>query len=148
MNRRIVFGILLAFVLVLGGGLIAASAYQAGLASGIAQSGTVAAPVVVPYAYGWHPFGIGFGLFGFLGLVLFLFLLFGLIRAVTWGGRGWGRGGWGGRWGPGGPGGPGGPMQGRWEEHAHSTFDDWHRRAHEGPDRDTAQSPPATPSAT
>jgi len=70
-----------------------------------------------------------------------------LIRAIFWGGRGrWGRG-WGGPGGPGyGPGGwygpdkgPNGHGTGGWESRAHSTFDDWHRRAHGEPG---AASPP------
>ena len=47
-------------------------------------------PVVVPaygVGYGWHPFGFGFGFLGFLGALFFLFLVFGLIRAIVCGGR-------------------------------------------------------------
>ena len=151
MNRRIVFGILLTIVLVLGGGLIAASAYQAGLASGLSQGASTVAVPVVAYGYGWQPFG--FGLFGFLGVLFFLFIVFGLIRAVVgWGGPG--RGGWGGRGGhghgpgsSGGPGsdGPGGWRSGPWEQHAHETFDDWHRRAHNETNPDSAPSSHASP---
>ena len=103
---RIIAAIVLVAVLALGGGLIANTAYQAGLSTAVttaAGSGAVVAPVVVPpYAYGYgygHPFG--FGIFGFLGGLFFLFIIFGLLRAIFWRGGygrrgGWGPGGWGG----------------------------------------------------
>ena len=122
--RRAVIAILVIAVLAIGGGFIATTAYQAGLAANVTvvqagASGAVVAPVVVPaygvgWGWGWH----GFGFFGFLGALFFLFLLFGLIRFAFGGGRrGWG--------------GPGGP--GRWAGHDHQTFDDWHRSAHGDP---------------
>ena len=86
---------------------------------------TVVAPVVVPaYGYGWHGFGpgfgFGFGFFGFLGTLLFVFIVFGLIRAIVLRrprpARPLGRprlGGYQG-WRPG--------------NRAPRTFDDWHRR--------------------
>jgi hypothetical protein len=139
---RILAAIVLVAVLALAGGLIASTAYQAGVNTAVTTataSGAAVAPVVVPgygygygYGYGLHPFGFGFGIFGFLGTLLFLFIVFGLIRAIFWRGGygrhgGWGRGGWGG---PGGPGGPGGSGQSHWETKANETFEDWHRRAH------------------
>jgi hypothetical protein len=137
---RIIAAIVLIAVLALGGGLIASTAYQAGLNTAVTTatgSGAAVAPVVVPaygygYGYGLHPFGFGFGIFGFLGTLLFLFIVFGLIRAIFWRGGygrhgGWGRGGWGG---PGGPGGPDGSGRSHWETKANETFEDWHRRAH------------------
>ena len=100
--RRVVPAILLLTVLLVGGGLVATVAYQAGLSASVT---TVAAPsgtVVVPaygYGYGWHFFGPGFGFLGFLGTILFLFIVFGLVRAVVFGfgrrshdGHGWGPG--------------------------------------------------------
>gem|GEM_PF-2248065 len=150
---RIIAAIVLVAVLALGGGLIASTAYQAGLNTAVttaAGSGAVVAPVVVPaYGYGYgHPFGFGFGIFGFLGTLFFLFIIFGLLRAIFWRGGhgrrgGWGAGGWGG---PGGsdrrPGGPGGPGRSPWETKANETFEDWHRRAHAG---DGSGTPSATP---
>jgi hypothetical protein len=137
---RIIAAIVLVALLALGGGVIASTAYQAGVNTAVTTataSGAAVAPVVVPgygygYGYGLHPFGFGFGIFGFLGTLLFLFIIFGLIRAIFWRGGygrhgGWGRGGWGG---PGGPGGPGGSGPSRWETKANETFEDWHRRAH------------------
>jgi hypothetical protein len=152
---RVIAAILLVGVLAVGGGLIATTAYQAGLSTAVTTAsgatGTVVAPVVVPaygYGYGWHPFGFGFGLFGFLGTLFFLFIVFGLIRAIFWRGGHGRRGGWG----PGGwygPGDPGGAGRGRspWESRAHETFDDWHRDAHAAPPMPTSGNPaaPGTP---
>src|SRR5690349_5105457 len=57
--------------------------YQAGLAQGVIDAGRLPAGAVVPVAgYGY---GYGFHGFGFLGLlfpILFLFLIFGLVRAA------------------------------------------------------------------
>ena len=140
--RRIIPAILLIAVLAVGESAIATTAYQAGLSTAVTtaaeSTGTVVAPVVVPaYGYGWglHP-GFGFGIFGFLGTLFFVFIVFALIRAIVWGGRG--RRGWGGP-GPGGWGGPGGygtdPDHGGspWASRAHGTFEEWHRQAHADP---------------
>lgn len=158
--RRIIPAILLVAVLAIGGGLIATSAYQVGLNTAVTtvagSGGTVVAPVIVPaygYGYGGHPFGFGFGFFGFLATLFFLFLVFGLLRAIFRGGPGH-RGSWGGPggYGPrgwGGPGGygPGGERKDRspWEARAHETFEDWHRTAHAPASEPAAPSDPATP---
>jgi hypothetical protein len=136
---RIVAAIVLVAVLAVGGGIIATTAYQAGVSNavttavGTTATGTVVAPVIVPaYGYGWHPFGFVGAFFGFLFFLFFLFLVFGLIRAIVWGGharRGWAGHGWGPGWGPGGP----DAARGHWESRAHGTFDAWHREAHAGP---------------
>jgi hypothetical protein len=121
MNGKGFLVFVLAIVLALGVAAVGIGAYQAGLAAGIAQGGgTVVAPY--PPAYGWQPFGFGFGLFGFLGMLVFFVLLFGILRAIVFSGRGRG---WGG--------------PGRWDrEHDHGRwtsreeqFDDWHRRRHD-----------------
>ena len=151
--RRVIPAILLIALLAIGGGLIANAAYDAGVNTAVTTAvgnGAQVAPVVVPpygygYGYGWHPFGFGFSIFGLLFGLFFLFVIFGLIRAILWGGhRGWG------------PGGRGGP--GRWGEPRHHgsdasyernpwidrfgpSFEEWHRRAH-GPE--PAKEPPAT----
>lgn len=81
------FAIGAAAFLVLGG--VAALAYQAGVSTGAALPAASGAPAAYPYY--WHPF-FGFGFFGLLFPLLFLFLVFGLVRAVA--GGGWGhRGG-------------------------------------------------------
>jgi len=113
------FGVLIA----IGGGI-----YQAGVAQGIIDAGRVpagAAVAVAGYGWGFHPFGF----LGFLFPLLFLFLLFGLIRAAFgFGrGRGWshhhGRGDWRG-WDRGtGPGG--------WHEERERRMSELHRRLHE-----------------
>ncbi|MFL5777486.1 MAG: hypothetical protein ACJ761_00955 [Chloroflexota bacterium] len=150
MNRRILAGVLLAIVLVGGFGLVASFAYQAGASTAVVATGSAATPVVIP-AYGWgffHPWG--FGLFGFFGLLLFLFIVFALIRAIAWGGRGYGRGGWGRGYGRGwgGPGHWDDPEHrgriGDFEERARDTFEDWHRQAH-GTDRPAGPSGSSTP---
>jgi hypothetical protein len=149
--RNLFIGLLIVAAIVIGGGFIADQAYQAGVHTAVttaaanAPEGSVVTPVV-PGAYG-YPYGYGYGFggwgrgfspFGFLGTLLVIFLIVGLLRAAFWRGRGWG-GGWGhgyGKWGPGGPGG-----MGRWGDPSqfgehdprsrfHQTFEDWHREAH------------------
>jgi hypothetical protein len=148
---RAVIALILAAVLAIGGGLIAVTAYQAGAATVVttttATGATVVSPVVVPaygYGFGWHPYGFGFGIFGFLGTLLFVFIVFGLIRALVFRGGPRHRGGWGG---PGGPGGSETHGRSPWESRAHETFEEWHGRAHAGgPDAPTGTpTPPAPP---
>ena len=142
MNRTIA-AIVLVAVLAIGGGLIAVTAYQAGVGTAVATAVADGATVVAPppgygygygYGWGWHPGG--FGIFGLLFGLFFLFLVFGLIRAAFWGGRrGWGPGGWGG------PGHHGGPGQNPWIDRFGTSFDEWHRQAH---DRGSSTEPPAS----
>ena len=113
---------------------IGVTAYDAGLTTGLAQSGhVVVAPggyAVAPYVgYGWG-FGRGFGFFGFFGVLLFLFLIFALVRAAFGGRRGWSgshhhdeRGGW-----------RGSP----WESRAREVHDEWHRGPSDAADRPAA----------
>jgi len=139
--RRIVPAILLVIALVIGGGILVNTAYQAGLNTAVATAAADGATVIAPaygwgygMGYGWHPFGFGFGIFGFLFGLFFLFLIFGLIRAIFWGGRrGWGPGG-GGSGGWGGPGHHGDSRYERnpWIERFGPSFEEWHRHAHEG----------------
>ena len=151
--RRIIPAIVLIALLAIGGGLIANAAYDAGLNTAVTTAvanGSTVAPVVVPpygygYGYGWHPFGYGFSIFGLLFGLFFLFIVFGLIRAIIWGGRrGWGHGGWGG---PGGMGRPGGDDHAQgyesnpWIDRFGPSFDEWHRRAH---DANSSNQPPAS----
>jgi hypothetical protein len=87
MNGRAIVSFLFALILVgvlvgVGGGI-----YQAGISQGIVDAGRVPAGGIVPVA------GYGWGFHGFLGLlfpILFLFLIFGLLRAAFSRGRGWG----------------------------------------------------------
>ena len=135
---RVFAAILLVTVLVIGGGIIATTAYNAGIAAGTTvtapDGGTAVTPVVVPaYGYGWHPFGFGFGIFGLLVGLFLLFVIFGLIRAVFWGGRRrWGPGGWGGPgWGGPGNGGDSRYERNPWIDRFGPSFEEWHRQAHE-----------------
>jgi len=116
--------------------------YQAGIAQGVVEAGRIPAGAVVPvagygYGYGWGFHG-GFGFLGILFPILFLFLIFGLVRAAfgrgRHGGPGWGgRGYWGKGYGPGfgGPGGPGGSGFDAWREERDRQISDLHRRLHE-----------------
>ena len=141
MNGRAIVTFLLGILVVgifVGAGV---GIYQAGLAQGVVDAGRVPAGAVVPvagYGYGWGFHG-GFGFLGLLFPILFLFLIFGLIRAAFGRGRhygpGWGgRGYWGKGYGPGfgGPGGPGGPMgPDAWREERDRQISDLHRRLHD-----------------
>ena len=143
--RRIVPALLLIALLVIGGGIVANTAYQAGLSTAVTTAAASGATVVAPvpaygygYGYGWHPFGFGFGILGFLFGLFFLFIIFGLIRATFWGGRrGWGSGGWGG------PGHDGDARYDRnpWIERFGPSFEEWHRQAH---DTESSKEPPAS----
>jgi hypothetical protein len=144
--RTLFIGLLVVAAIVIGGGFIANEAYQAGLHTAVttaaanAPAGTVVTPVVpggygYPYGYGYGPgWGHGFSIFGFLGTLLFIFIIVGLLRAAFWRGRGWGAGGWGGGYGKWGPGGPGRWANGEHDPRSrfHQTFEDWHRESHAG----------------
>lgn len=104
-------------------GAVGVGIYQAGFVAGAAAEGTT---VVAPYAYGWG-WGIGHGFFGFLGTLLFIVIIFGLLRAIFWRGPRWGRGPWGyghHGYGKGEEGFRGSP----WEDRAREVHDEWHRR--------------------
>jgi len=101
------------------------TAYHAGVAHGIEQSGKIivppsggaGGPYLYPYPYpyyGWHPWG-----FGFLFVPLFFAFWFFVVRGLFWR-RAW----YGGGCGP----------RGR--------FDEWHRQAHR---RGEGETPPSTP---
>jgi hypothetical protein len=125
------FGRIIALLLLVGLVVLAGSAvYNAGVSAGIAADvGSAIAsgePVPVgvygPYVghrWGWGGWGWGGGFFGILFGILFLFLIFGLLRAAF----GWGR--WGG--------GPGGYKGSGWDHHRsrrHEQFEEWHREQH------------------
>ena len=129
MNGRTVLNLIFGLVVV---GILAGvgvGIYNAGIAQGVVEAGRLPAGAVVPVAgYGW-----GFHGFGFLGLlfpILFLFLIFGLVRAAFGRGRHWGPG-WGGRgyYGKGYGPGFGGPDA--WREERERQISDLHRRLHE-----------------
>ena len=158
--RAALISILVIAAVLVGGGLVASVAYQAGVQANVTtvpvttDRATAVTPVVVaPYGYGY---GWGFGhspfswVFGFFAFLFFLFIVFGIIRALTWRGRG-GPGGWGGRGGPGYWGGrygdhePGShPFEGRARQH----FEEWHRSAHGEPPASAGPSPSPSPTTT
>jgi hypothetical protein len=74
--------------------VVGAFAYQLGLSQGLAT--TIPAGAAPVAYYGYPHWGFGFGFLGFLFPLLFLFLIFGALRAAVWGGRGHGYRGWGG----------------------------------------------------
>ena len=132
--RNLFIGLLVVAALVVGGGFIAQTAYQAGLSTAIttaaanAPDGTVVTPVApAGYPYGYYGPGWGhggFSILGFLGTLLVIFIIFGLLRAAFWrGGGGWGNG----RHDP--------------RSRFHQSFEDWHREAH------GESTPPKEPSA-
>ena len=119
MNGRIILTVLLVLALVAVVAGIGISAYNAGVAQGMVDSGrvTVPAPGAAPYPYYgpffYRPFGFGFGLFWCLIPLFFLFLFFGLGRGLFW------RRGWGWRGGYEHP-----------DEGVPPRFEEWHRQAH------------------
>ena len=123
MSGRAFAGILLTLVIVVGGIFLGIGAYNAGVTQGLIESGQVTATgpyVGGPYIGGWgYGYGPGFGFFGFLATLFFIFIVFALIRAAFGRGRGWG--------GPGGPGGWDRYGRGRWEDRAREIHDEWHR---------------------
>jgi len=137
-NGRTVFNLIFGLIVV---GILAGvgvGIYNAGIAQGVVEAGRLPAGAVVPAAGYGYGYGWGFHGFGFLGLlfpILFLFLIFGLVRAAFGRGRHYGPG-WGGRgyWGKGyGPGfgGPGAGGADAWREERDRQISDLHRRLHE-----------------
>jgi hypothetical protein len=122
MYGRIVLGVLIVVLLIAGAVGIGLYAYNFGVTQGMADSGKLVAPAAgtAPYPYlyrpfGFHSFGFGFGFLNCLFPLLFFFLLFGMFRALIWGGR-WGR----------------------WHHHRHwddgnvpPMVEEWHRKMHE-----------------
>jgi hypothetical protein len=97
---------------------VGVGAYQLGVAEGLASSGTAAAPVVYHYPY-------FFGGFGFLFPLLFILLLFVLVRGAFWGG--WGR-----RYGGPGP---------YWAD-PRTRLEEWHKEMHGERPKDTGTTSP------
>jgi hypothetical protein len=107
---------LVAILILVLGGAIAAGAYETGLAQGAAQIVVPVAGAAPAVAYYGHPYGWGFGFFpfGFLFPILGLLLFFGLLRALVGGGRGYGHRGW----------------YGDADTGVPNRFEEWHTRAH------------------
>ncbi len=112
---RILIAVLVVLVLIGGVAGIATQAYNAGVARGLAEGGRGPVPPGgAPYPY-YGPYvyhaPLGFGFFGLLFPLLFVFLLFALFRGFFF------RGHWG--------------AHGPWSRGVPPAFDEWHRRAHE-----------------
>ncbi|MBI3914012.1 MAG: hypothetical protein HY327_07480 [Chloroflexi bacterium] len=110
------FVLVVLLIAVMGG--FAFYAYNVGIAQGLAQGGTSTAPAVGVAPLQYYGRSFFFHPFGFLGCLFplfFLFLFFGLMRGIFWGGR---RG---------------------WMHHRHDMgekdappmFEEWHRKMHE-----------------
>jgi hypothetical protein len=129
--------VLAILLLIIGLGAVGAVAYDAGFTAGLVQGATESgATIVTRYPYGGPGWGFG-GLFGVLGVIVFLFLFLGLLRFAFGGPRGRGPGwgpGWHGRggWGPGADHDRGHDRFGPWEDRAREVHDAWHRgQSHE-----------------
>jgi hypothetical protein len=139
MSGRGIFGFFMTLVFVGVLFAIGAGIYQAGVAQGVIDAGRFPAGAAVPVGgyVGYHG-GFGFGFLGLLFPLLFLFLIFGLIRAAFSRGRGWGNHGYGRGYGYG-PRSGGGPerREGRnggpegWREERDRQMAELHRRLHE-----------------
>ena len=112
--RTLTVLILLAIVGVVG--------YQIGVDQNIAAQLPAAG---APVAYYGYPYHFGFGFLGFLFPLFFLFIIFGLLRAAMWGGRGWGRNG-----GPGYGYGYGKWSRGPWGDEARTRIEELHKELH------------------
>jgi hypothetical protein len=117
MKIRFVLSMVLVLVIIAGAIGLGTYAYNAGMAQGLAQSGRIAAPdgvAVAPYysPYIYHPFNFGFG--GFLFSCFFIFLIFGLVRAI-FGHRHWGMHG----------------RRGMWNGDFPPMAAEWHRKMHD-----------------
>jgi len=127
----VVFRFVAALILVGLLAVVGVNIYNAGVSAGIASDvgNAIAsgAPIPAGYYYGPYvgqPWGHGFGFGGFLLGLLFLFLFFGLLRAIF----GFGR--WGGHHGGGG--------YSKWGGRR-DYLDEWHRERHgEAPDAPAA----------
>ena len=134
MGRAIVSFLFALLVVGLLAGL-GAQVYQAGIAQGIIDAGRFPAGTTVPVVGGYGPHGFDF--LGILFPILFLFLIFGLLRAAFSSRRGWGHGyghgyGWGPGWDKGGMGeGPGSGGPSAWREERDRRMAELHRRLHE-----------------
>jgi hypothetical protein len=119
MNRRFAAGIALVLIALVVSAAIGTTAYRAGVVRGLADAGRLPTPdpgtaVVPPYGhYGpfWYHGPWGFAPSGFLLPLLFIGLMFVLLRGLFWGRRCGGHG--------------------YWSTDIPPRFEEWHRRAHE-----------------
>jgi hypothetical protein len=116
MKTRIALAVLLVLITAVGAFGLGLYAYNAGVAQGLAQNGKIVAPdgAAVPYyaPVPYHPFGFGFP--GFLFSCLFIFMIFGIVRAIFFR-RHWGLHG----------------RRGSWNSDFPPMAAEWHRKMHE-----------------
>jgi hypothetical protein len=119
-------------VLLIAGGI----GFWLGVGAAPAQVVAPVAGTPVVYAGGWHGFGFGFPFFEVFFFVLFVLILFGIVRRAVWG-----RGGGSRHYGPGFGAGRG--FDRRWDGDVPPMADDmlqrWHRKAHGEPEPDANQ---------
>ena len=118
MNGRIVLGVLLVLVVIVGVAGIGAYAYNLGVAQALVGGEKLVAPGpgFAPHLLYGRPFffrPFGFGFLGCLFPLLAAFLVLALLRGLFWHGR-WGCG-----------------HHGHWEHGAPPMFEEWHHKAHE-----------------
>ena len=144
------FGLVGLLGVLLIAGISGVIGYDMGLSAGLTSAGAASTVVVAPWGLGFGPFGLLFGM-------VFLFLFVGLIGRLLFGGRRHGH-----SFGAGGPGGRGwsggwssGPGPRGWDGRTMPPFvepmlRDWHSQAHSGPTGtagSTASGGPAGPNA-
>jgi len=123
-NRRTWLLVLLGLALIGGAVLIGTSAYNYGVAQGVAHatqisgSGSGVGPWAGPHLWyggpiGWAPLGLGFAFFGLLRIVPFVGLIVLVVRWLSHAGRG--------RWRD-------------WSEADRQSFEERHRHAHQATD--------------
>jgi hypothetical protein len=116
MSRRILWGVAVALLAALTAFGIGATAYRAGVAHGLSEGARLsdAAPAAGAAAYPyWYHAPYPYGHAGFLFPLVFVFLAFALARGLFWGRRC-------------------GGFHGGWRGGVPPSFEEWHRRAHEG----------------
>jgi hypothetical protein len=130
---RIFWRVAVVLVLIAAIAGLGAYAYSLGVAHGAVQNVTppTTGSTTMPYGYYWPPyFGMWHG-FGFLGCLIplfLLFLVFGSMRMLFWGGpMGWRRHMMHRHW---------GRWQGEEGKGVPPFFEEWHRRAHGEPPSD------------
>jgi hypothetical protein len=117
-NHRIAAGIALVLIALVVGAAIGTTAYRAGVVRGLADAGRLPVPdpgtAVPPHAYYgpfWYHGPWALGPWGFVFPLLFIWLMFMLLRGLFWGRRCGGHGAWG--------------------TDVPPRFEEWHRRVHE-----------------
>ena len=118
MSGRLIWRTMLVIVLIAALVGVGTYVYNSGVAQGLAASGKITAPdgSAAPYAYYgpyYRPWGFGFGILGLIFPLLFIFLIFGLLRGIFFGS--WRRHG----------------PRGDWPQHVPPTVEEWHRKMHE-----------------